>query len=69
MKLLSTFLFILFFPFNSMADTIIIVSDSWCPYNCTSQEKPGVLIKLAETIFETSGHTIEYSIVPWKRAK
>ena len=52
-----------------MADTITIVGDSWCPYNCTSQEKPGFLIKLAETVFEKSGHTIEYSIVPWKRAK
>jgi polar amino acid transport system substrate-binding protein len=52
-----------------MADTITIVGDSWCPYNCTSLEKPGFLIKLAETIFEKSGHTIEYSIVPWKRAK
>ena len=52
-----------------MADTIIIVGDSWCPYNCTSKEKPGLLIKLAETIFEKSGHTIEYSVVPWKRAK
>ena len=69
MKLLSTLLFILFFPFNSIADTIIIVGDSWCPYNCTSQENPGVLIKLAETIFEKNGHIIEYSIVPWKRAK
>lgn len=52
-----------------MADTIIIVGDSWCPYNCTSQENPGFLIKLAKTIFEKSGHTIEYSLVPWKRAK
>jgi polar amino acid transport system substrate-binding protein len=34
-----------------------------------SQEKPGFLIELAETVFEKSGHTIEYSIVPWKRAK
>lgn len=52
-----------------MANTIIIVGDSWCPYNCTSQENPGFLIKLAKTIFEKSGHAIEYSVVPWKRAK
>lgn len=69
MKLLSTLLFILFLPFYSMADTITIVGDPWCPYNCTSQEDPGFLIKLAKTIFEKNGHTIEYSLVPWKRAK
>ena len=52
-----------------MADTITIVGDPWCPYNCTSQKNPGFLVKLAKTIFEKSGHTIEYSVVPWKRAK
>lgn len=52
-----------------MADTIIIVGDPWCPYNCASQENPGFLIKLAKTVFEKHGHTIEYTVVPWKRAK
>jgi polar amino acid transport system substrate-binding protein len=63
------FLFILFFPLYSMADTIIIVGDAWCPYNCTDQENPGFLIQLAQTIFKKSGHTVQYSMVPWKRAK
>lgn len=52
-----------------MADTIVIVADAWCPYNCTDKENPGFLVKLAQIIFEKSGHTIEYSVVPWKRAK
>jgi polar amino acid transport system substrate-binding protein len=52
-----------------MAETITIVGDPWCPYNCASQENPGFLVKLAKTIFEKRGHTIKYSVVPWKRAK
>ncbi len=70
MKLLFTFFSILIFsPLCSIADTIIIAGDPWCPYNCKSQENPGFLIELAKTIFEKNGHTIKYSVVPWKRAK
>jgi polar amino acid transport system substrate-binding protein len=68
-KLLFTFFSIVFFPLYAMADTINIVGDPWCPYNCTSQENPGFMISLAKTIFEKSGHTINYSVIPWKRAK
>lgn len=53
----------------AMSATIPVVGDEWCPYNCKPSNKPGFMIKLAERIFEKSGHTIEYSVVPWKRAK
>ncbi len=69
MKILIILLSILISPFYAMADTIVIVGDAWCPYNCTDQKNPGFIVKLAQTIFEKSGHTIEYSLVPWKRAK
>ena len=52
-----------------MADKIVIVGDEWCPYNCEDHENPGFLIVLAQTIFERNGHSIEYTLVPWKRAK
>ena len=52
-----------------MADTITIVGDEWCPYNCKPSQEPGFMIEIAHIIFKKEGHTIQYEIVPWKRAK
>lgn len=51
------------------AETITIVADSWCPYNCDpSAERPGFMIEIAKKAFEKHGIAIEYKILPWARA-
>lgn len=52
-----------------VADTIVLVADDWCPYNCAADAKdPGFLIELARLIFTARGHTVEYKVLPWSRA-
>jgi polar amino acid transport system substrate-binding protein len=51
------------------AETITLVADEWCPYNCTpGDEKPGFLIEIAKRVFEPHGFSVDYRIVPWARA-
>jgi polar amino acid transport system substrate-binding protein len=56
-------------PVNSSADTITIVADEWCPYNCVpGTSKPGYLIEIAETIFKKAGHRVDYKTMNWSRS-
>lgn len=51
------------------ADTISLVADEWCPYNCVPGSKnPGYLIEVTQAIFIAKGHTISYQVMPWARA-
>lgn len=51
------------------AETITLVADEWCPYNCTpGDENPGFLIEIAKAIFESGGLQVDYKVVPWARA-
>jgi polar amino acid transport system substrate-binding protein len=53
----------------AQADTITIVADEWCPYNCVpGSDKPGYMIEIAQKVLGEAGHTIEYSNLPWSRA-
>lgn len=71
-QFLATFLAIFFLVQSSVsakAETITIVADSWCPYNCEpGTEKPGYMIEIAQKVFEKQGISVEYSILPWTRA-
>lgn len=50
------------------AETITLVADEWCPYNCApGDEKPGFLIEIVKKVFEPQGFTVDYKIVPWAR--
>lgn len=61
--------FLLFFTVTAKADTITIVADQWCPYNCDPKDSnPGILIEVAKYALGKAGHTIDYSNVPWARA-
>ena len=51
------------------AADISLVADPWCPYNCEPGDRPGFLVEIAQEIFADAGHTMEYSLMPWKRAK
>lgn len=54
---------------SARAETITLVADEWCPYNCApGAEKPGFLVELAQRVFEAEGFRVEYEIVPWARA-
>ncbi|MBT4265947.1 MAG: transporter substrate-binding domain-containing protein [Deltaproteobacteria bacterium] len=58
-----------FFSSITVADTVILVADKWCPYNCTpGAEQPGFLVEIARKAFERAGHKLEYRLMPWKRA-
>jgi len=51
------------------ADTITLVADVWCPYNCgTKDSNPGILIEVAKYALGKAGHSVEYTNVPWARA-
>ena len=51
------------------ADTVTIAADLWYPYNGKpDSDKPGYCIEIAELIFNSAGHEIDYKIVPWTRA-
>lgn len=54
---------------TSSADTISIVADEWCPYNCSPEsDKPGYMIEIAAAVFQKSGHTVDYKTINWSRA-
>lgn len=51
------------------AETITLVADEWCPYNCApGDEKPGFLVEVVKAIFEPQGFTVDYRTVPYARA-
>lgn len=51
------------------ADTIVIASDSWCPFNCEpGSDEPGYMVEIARYAFAQHGHEVEYRITPWARA-
>ena len=60
---------LILFPATAFPDTILLKSDTWCPYNCALDAKlPGYTIEIAKRIFEKAGHKLKYEIVPWSRA-
>jgi polar amino acid transport system substrate-binding protein len=53
----------------AFADTIEIVSDVWCPYNCAQDAAdPGYTIKIAQKVFGSAGHQVVYKTLNWSRA-
>jgi polar amino acid transport system substrate-binding protein len=73
MRCISAFLAIcaiyLFSAPYAASETVKIVADNWCPYNCEPNSlRPGYMIEIAEKAFEKHGIKVEYSILPWERA-
>jgi polar amino acid transport system substrate-binding protein len=57
------------FPNRVLAERLILAADAWCPFNCAPEaDLPGFMIDIARAVFEESGHTVEYVVMPWKRA-
>lgn len=60
---------LLLLPARTFADTILLKSDVWCPYNCAPDAKlTGYAVEIAERILEKAGHTLKYETAPWSRA-
>jgi len=54
---------------SARADTITIVADPWCPYNCEPEsDTPGFMVEIAERVFAEAGIEVRYETVPWVRA-
>jgi polar amino acid transport system substrate-binding protein len=51
------------------AETITIVGDPWCPYNCEATgERPGFGIEIAREVFGPAGIEVAYRNVSWDDA-
>ena len=54
---------------TAQAETIILVADTWCPYNCDPGSKyPGFMVEIAQRVFSAAGHQVVYQVEPWNRA-
>jgi polar amino acid transport system substrate-binding protein len=54
---------------TSGTETITIVADVWCPYNCSPESyNPGFMIEIAREVFKEKEIEIAYSNIPWARA-
>lgn len=70
MKLKCIVICLLFsFCSNLQADSISIRADEWFPMNgAPGAAQPGYMIELAEKIFASNDHSIDYKVMPWERA-
>lgn len=60
---------LMFFTNAARAETIIVVADIWCPYNCEiGAFKPGIMLEIAQKAFAKHHIKIDYRIIPWSRA-
>jgi len=50
-------------------DRITITAEIWCPYACQpGARQPGILVEIVQEIFEQEGITVDYHLLPWRRA-
>jgi polar amino acid transport system substrate-binding protein len=51
------------------AETLLLVADEWCPYNCDPDSaNPGFMVEITQRVFQKEGHTVKYLSMPWSRA-
>lgn len=69
MNAFIVFFAVLIVPVVSLADTIRIAADNWCPFNCeTEGDNQGILVEIAKRAFSKAGHELRYIRRPWSRA-
>ncbi|XXJ20364.1 substrate-binding periplasmic protein [Desulfovibrio caledoniensis] len=60
---------VLFAVFPAHAESIIVASDEWCPFNCGPGEPlEGYAVDVLRAIFEPAGIEVEYRVMGWERA-
>ncbi len=75
-KIIIFFIFICTFSISYAEDkienkkeTITIVADTWCPYNCNPKSPhKGFMVDIAKQAFAKHDIEVIYSVVPWTRA-
>ncbi len=51
------------------SDTIVLMADEWCPYNCEpGSDSPGFMVEIAREALAPFGHEVEYATLNWARA-
>ncbi len=51
------------------ADTWVVRSDAWCPYNCAPDDRhPGYLVEILQSAAQANGHRVDYQLLPYSRA-
>lgn len=56
----------LFIVEASFSETLTLVADDWCPYNCEPKShKPGYAVEIATAIFGANGIKVEYRYSSW----
>lgn len=56
-------------PPAAKQETITIVADTWCPYNCDPKSpNQGFMVDIAKQAFAKHNIAVEYSVMPWTRA-
>ncbi len=56
-------------PSVAVPDTIVLMADEWCPYNCEPEsEAPGFMVEIAREALAPFGHEIEYRSLNWARS-
>jgi len=62
-------IFFIVLPPVFAAETITLVADKWCPYNCDPKAvQPGYVVEIAKIIYEKAGYKFSYVLLPWPRA-
>lgn len=63
------FSLLLSIPNLSSADTIVLMADEWCPYNCASDsDYPGFMVEIAREALAPFGHDVDYQTLNWARS-
>ncbi|NOH73342.1 amino acid ABC transporter substrate-binding protein [Vibrio pectenicida] len=63
------YLFLLFLPAVTGAQSITIGADEWFPMNGDPNSvTPGFMIEIAENALKINGMSVDYRIAPWERA-
>lgn len=63
-----TFLTLLAISTSSHAKTITLASDEWCPYICTTLDKPGYIVELVKQVLNEPDVEVVFQQMPLSRA-
>lgn len=56
-------------PAAAAAETITLLADPWCPYNCEpGSDRPGFMVEIAREAFALAGHDLDYQALNWMRS-
>lgn len=66
----SSLMLTVLLPSLLQAETIVLLSDPWCPFAChPHQTRSGYMVDIAKEVFEPLGHHVQYRAVPFSRAE